>query len=110
MGDSTIDISKLYQDERLDIVIKDVPDHIALELEFMYYLVAKQIQAINEKNFPDIQLYQQKQKSFLHSHLSRWLPEFVENVQKNAQSDFYRILAKLTEEFVRKDLDACALY
>ncbi len=110
MGDSTIDISKLYQDERLDIVIKDVPDHIALELEFTYYLVAKQIQAINEENFRGIQLYQQKQKSFLHSHLSRWLPEFVENVQKNAQSDFYRILAKLTEEFVRKDLDACALY
>ncbi len=110
MGNSTIEIRKLYENEDLDIVVKDAPDHIALELEFMYYLVAKQIQVVNEKNLPDIQFYQQKQKSFLYSHLIMWLPEFAENVKKNAQTAFYRNLAQLTEMFVRKDVDTCALY
>jgi TorA maturation chaperone TorD len=110
MGDSTIDVRKLYEDEGLDIVIKDAPDHITMELEFMYYLVSKQTQAFNEENLQDIQLYQQKQKSFLCSHLATWLPEFTENVQKHAQTEFYRKLASLTAIFVQKDLDACALF
>ena len=105
MGESTIDVRKFYEDEDLGIVIKDAPDHIAMELEFMYYLVAKQTQATNEGNLRNIQLYEQKQKSFLCSHLGRWLPEFAENVQKNSQTEFYKKLANLTDIFVRKDLD-----
>jgi TorA maturation chaperone TorD len=110
MGDSTIDVRKFYEDEDLEIVIKDAPDHIAMELEFMYYLVAKQIQAANEGNVQNILLYQQKQESFLCSHLTRWLPEFTKNVQKHAQTEFYKKLAQLTEVFVQKDLGACALF
>ena len=108
MGDSTIDIKNWYEKEGLDVVIKDAPDHIVMELEFMYYLATKQTQATNEENLQDIQIYQQKQKSFLCSHLARWLPEFTENVQQNAQTEFYKKLAQLTEMFVQKDLDTCA--
>jgi TorA maturation chaperone TorD len=110
MGDSTIDVRTFYEDEDLEIIIKDAPDHIAMELEFMYYLVAKQIQATNEGNLQDILLYQQKQKTFLYSHLARWLPEFTENVQKNAQTEFYKKLAQLTEMFVKEDSGVCALF
>ena len=106
MGESTIDVRNWYEKEGLDVVIKDAPDHIAMELEFMYYLIAKQTQATNDGNLQDIQLYQQKQKSFLCVHLARWLPEFAEKVQKNSQTKFYQKLARLTEIFVQKDLDA----
>ena len=109
MGESTIDVRKWYEKEGLDVVIKDAPDHIAMELEFMYYLVAKQTQATNEQNLQNIQLYQQKQKTFLCSHLARWVPGFAENVQKYAQTEFYMKLAQLTEMFLQKDLDTCAL-
>ncbi|MHC4153190.1 MAG: TorD/DmsD family molecular chaperone [Planctomycetota bacterium] len=110
MGDSTIDVGKFYEDEDLDIVIKDAPDHIAMELEFMYYLIAKQTQAANEENLQNIQLYQQKQKTFLYSHLARWIPEFAKNVQKYAQTEFFKKLAQLTEMFVQKDLNTCASF
>jgi TorA maturation chaperone TorD len=80
-----------------------------MELEFMYYLVAKQTQATKEGNLQDIQLYQQKQKTFLCSHLARWLPEFAKNVRENAQTEFYRKLTQLTEIFVQKDMDTCSL-
>ena len=90
--------------------IKDAPDHIAMELEFMYYLVARQNQAVNEENLQNIQLNQQKQKTFLYSHLARWVPEFAENAQKYAQTEFYKKLAQLTEMFVLKDSDTCASF
>lgn len=106
MGDSTVDANSWYKKEALDVVIKDVPDHIAMELEFMYFLIAKQSQMQEEGNLQEVQLYQQKQKTFLSVHLAGWLPGFVENIQKNAQTEFYRKLANLTDIFVQKDLDA----
>lgn len=109
LGESTIDVRNWYERESLDIVIKDAPDHIAMELEFMYYLVTKQIQAIEEENLQIIRLFQQKQKSFLCSHIARWLPQFAENVQKNAQTEFYKKLAKLTEMFIQSDTNTCTL-
>lgn len=105
MGDSAIDARNWYEKEGLDVVINDAPDHIAMELEFMYYLVAKQTQATNEENRQHIQLYQQKQQTFLNSHLVRWLPELTDNVQKNAQTEFYKKLTKLTKLFIEKELD-----
>ena len=105
MGDSTIDVRNWYEKEGLDVVIKDAPDHIAMELEFMYYLAVKQSQATEKGNIQDIQLCQQKQKSFLNSHLAKWLPKFAEKVQNNSQTEFYKKLAGLTDIFVRKDLD-----
>ena len=104
MGESTVDVRNWYEKEGLDVVIKDAPDHIAMELEFMYYLIAKQTQATNEANIQEIQLYQQKQRTFLESHLARWLTRFVENVQENSQTKFYKKLAGLTDILVRKDL------
>ena len=105
MGESTIDVRNWYEKEGLDVVIKDAPDHIAMELEFMYYLAVKQNQATEKGNIQDIQLCQQKQKSFLNSHLAKWLPKFAEKVQNNSQIEFYKKLAGLTDIFVRKDLD-----
>ena len=109
MGESTIDVRNWYEKDGLDVVINDAPDHIAMELEFMYYLVVQQTQAANEENLQDIQLYQQKQKMFLCSHLARWVPPFAKNVQENAQTEFYRKLAGLTEMFVQKDMSDFAL-
>ena len=108
MGESTIDVRNWYEKEGLGVVIKEAPDHIAMELEFMYYLIARQTQVANEGNLKDIQSYQQKQKSFLYIHLARWLPEFAENVQENAQTGFYKKLAQLTEMFIQNDMDACS--
>jgi TorA maturation chaperone TorD len=108
MGDSTIDVRNCYESEGLDIVIKDAPDHIAVELEFMYFLVARQIEAARESNLHVVQACRRKQFDFLQAHLGGWLPEFVEKVQKNARTEFYRRLAGLTEAFVQNDMKTLA--
>ncbi len=104
IGDSTMDVKRWYEKEGLDIVIKDAPDHITMELEFMYYLITKQIEAIDDSNPQDVQTYLQKQSSFLQTHLARWLPGFAENVQQNAQAAFYVQLSAETNNFVQKDM------
>ncbi len=104
IGDSTMDVKRWYEKEGLDIVIKDAPDHITMELEFMYYLITKQIEAIKDSNPQDVQSYVQKQSSFLQVHLARWLPGFAENVQQNAQAEFYVQLSAETNNFVQKDM------
>jgi len=108
MGDSTIDVRNIYKDEDLNVVIKDAPDHIAMELEFMYYLALKQFEAIEAENCQDTQEYQQKQYAFLGTHLSRWVPAFVKEVQQHADTEFYKKLGKLTGAFVQDDLDTLA--
>jgi TorA maturation chaperone TorD len=108
MGDSTIDVKRWYAEEGLDIVIRDAPDHITMELEFMYFLVAKQIEAITDENLQILQSCRQKQYSFLQVHLGRWLPAFAENIKINARTEFYRDLARLTDTFVQKDIKVCA--
>ena len=104
MGESTVDVRNCYESEGLDIVIKDAPDHIAIELEFMYCLVAKQIEATRDANLQVLQSCRLKQSSFLQAHLGRWISEFADNVKNNAKTEFYRNLGRLTEMFVQNDL------
>lgn len=104
IGDSTMDVREWYEKEGLDIVIKDAPDHISMELEFMYFLITKQIEAIKDSNLQEVQLNLKKQSSFLQTHLARWLPGFAENMQQNAETEFYVQLSAKTNNFVQKDI------
>ena len=48
MENSTVDVRERYRQAGLDISakFKDAPDHVAAELEFMYFLIFKEIKAI----------------------------------------------------------------
>lgn len=107
MGDSTMDVKNRYRDIGLDLsqTLKEAPDHIAIELEFMYYLIFKEIEAIEKAEFESAMDYLRMQKAFLKDHLGAWVPEFADEVEKNASTDFYKGLARATKVFVQKDLD-----
>ncbi len=104
MGDSTMDVMNRYREEGLDISIKEVPDHIAIELEFMYLLIFKQVEAIRSSNPENAASYLRKQQAFLESHLGMWVPEFANNIEANGQTEFYKNLARSTKLFVEEDL------
>lgn len=104
MGDSTMDARNWYREEGLDIALKEAPDHIIMELEFMYCLILKEIEAIKDSNSEAVGYYLKKQKSFLETHLGRWVSAFAENVKANAETGFYENLGRLTESFIKKDL------
>lgn len=112
MGDSTIDARNRYEEVGLDISggLKEAPDHIAIELEFMYYLIFKEIEAIGNSDFESIMGYLEQQKGFLEDHLGRWVEPFTEVMKANAQTGFYRGLADMTSDFVAQDAVALKLF
>ena len=105
MGVSTADVQRRYQAAGLDVAtgFKDAPDHIAAELEFMHFLIFKAMEAANHGDANVIVTSFLNQQSFLEVHLGAWIHDFVGNVVDNAQTPFYRNLARATEAFIKDD-------
>jgi TorA maturation chaperone TorD len=111
MGDSTLDVKSRYRKAGLDTAnsFKDAPDHIAAELEFMYYLIFKEVEAFSTAASEVAIDFVQKQKSFLEDHLVAWVPQFTANIIEHAETSFYRNLAIATEAFLKKNWEiVCA--
>lgn len=106
MGDSTMDVIGRYESAGLSVSesFKDVPDHIAAELEFMYYLVFKNIEAIQSDAYDAAYKYMNHQRMFLEDHLGNWISGFSQTISSHAEIDFYRNLAIATRLFIEEDL------
>ena len=105
MGDSTMDVVNRYREAGLEMArdFKEAPDHIAVELEFMHFLISRTIEAFT-RNEPDaIRAYFEQQQLFLGYHLCAWVPEFAENIIQHAQFAFYQYMAKATKTFLDDD-------
>ena len=109
MGNSTVDVKKRYAEEGLNIGLKEAPDRIAIELEFMYFLIFKEVEAIRISDSRTAASYLKKQKAFLEAHLGVWVSEFAYNVEANAQTAFYKNLARITKSFIRKEIENLSL-
>ena len=105
IGDSTLDVKKRYREEGLDTAkdFKDAPDHIAAELEFMHYLIFKELEAFSNSDIETAIDFIQKQKYFLERHLLAWIPKFIGNIIEKAETLFYQNLAKATETFLKEN-------
>jgi TorA maturation chaperone TorD len=103
MQDSAMELIKLYEQGgfEIDPEFRDLPDHVAVELEFLYLLTYQQNQALATGDGPAQQAMAVLRTAFLVGHLGRWLGPFILAVHDHAQSDFYRELAEFTELFVR---------
>ena len=94
----TLDVREWYarfglQAERL---YREPDDHIGLELTFIAHLASRAVQAIDAADAVAAEGLLQAQRDFLLEHLLRWGPAWAKLVKKNAQTDFYRALAHIT--------------
>ena len=107
MGDSTMEVQKRYHYFGLDISrhFKEVPDHIAAELEFMFFLTYKEIESIRSNSPDQAQEILLHQKSFHNDHLNMWIPEFTHCVIEHAGTEFYRNLAEATRVFIAEEFE-----
>ncbi|MBT3295835.1 MAG: molecular chaperone TorD family protein [Verrucomicrobia bacterium] len=96
MGDSTMEVIKWYEQEGLakSDDCKDLPDHIAVELEFVSYLMSKEIAAIETSNPSDAAAYEIKRRDFAETLLCPWVPEFCHKIQEGTDNAFYVALAE----------------
>lgn len=103
MQDSTMEVQNLYQEGGFDLdeELPEVPDHVAVELEFLYLLIFKQNQAAHAGQAEVLASWAHLQNMFLTRHLGAWIGPFAQAVRRGAETAFYRDLAELTEGFVK---------
>ena len=108
MGDSTVAVEALYQEGGFDMseYFREVPDHIAVELEFLYLMIYRENEAQHNGEPQALQAKAALRKRFLAEHVGRWIGPFTSAVIAGAQSAFYRDLAELTLAFVELEKKA----
>lgn len=103
MQNDTMGVLRLYEEAGfgVDEDFNELPDHIAVELEFLYLLIFRENEARAAGDDGALARFTQLRRRFLDEHLGRWLGPFLLAAHDGAQTDFYETLAELTEAFVR---------
>lgn len=78
-------------------------DHIAFELEFMAHLCREGTENARTGNSDKTRENVVEQRSFLQEHLLNWVPQFCSDVDRYANTTFYRAIAFLTKGFLSMD-------
>lgn len=107
MGDSTMDARQHYLSLGLDLAsdLKEAPDHVATELEFMYVLVRRGIECIETADYDTLSQIVDLQRHFLKKHLGAWIPAFTDKIAEHTHMNYFRRLASATRIFIAEDLD-----
>lgn len=87
--------------------IVELPDHLAAELEFMFYLSREELAAQEANDQPQAALWRSRQREFLDHHLLTWLPAWQARVAEADRTGFYAALARLIQTWLK--IDAAAL-
>lgn len=95
MGPSTQATIEFYESEGLakHADFSELPDHIAVELEFMYYLIYRQVEALDNDDTERYQEYRQKKELFLNTFIGKWAPVFCNTMKEGTKNPFYISLA-----------------
>ena len=92
----------------VDPDFRDLPDHIAVELEFLYTLLFRQAAAIKSGDREALDRAKALCRAFFDRHMSIWPYDFLNALRENAQTNFYRDLAMLTSIFLQALLPVLA--
>ncbi|MEK7847747.1 MAG: molecular chaperone TorD family protein [Chloroflexota bacterium] len=108
LGRSALDVMREYEQAGVGVSaeFKDLPDHIAAELEFMHYLCAREFEAGQAQDWEEAARFHRIGRSFVKDHLARWVPAFADCISQHATSHFYLALARATTEFIRREQEA----
>lgn len=105
MRESTVAVNALYDEGGFELAedFRDLPDHVAAELEFLYLLLFRRAEAARNADPAAAERFAQTQRRFLDEHLGRWVTPFAAAIRDGAQTAFYRGLGGLAESFVRDE-------
>jgi TorA maturation chaperone TorD len=103
MGPSTVETIGLYEQEGLarDEGFHELPDHIAVELEFMYYLSYRQAEALQKGDMSRAESYRIKKEQFRTRFIGKWVPQFCTHIQEETDNGFYSALADCVSTLVK---------
>jgi TorA maturation chaperone TorD len=94
--------------------LHELPDHVAIELEFLYLLIFAQNFARNQAkisgNADDLVAANVLHRRFVVEHLNVWFGKFATAVKAGAELAFYRELVDFTALFLHMEADLARLH
>ena len=107
--ETTMSVRKLYKQFAFQSVDHlEADDHIGLELDFIFHLNQLCIESCNPDNanaLAEVNYLLQQQQTFINNHLLKYVKEFTKGTILNADTDFYKGLAKILEHYILIDLN-----
>lgn len=85
---------------KFDEKIKDAPDHIAIETEFMYWLIYNELNALESGDGDRSFALWKNQHEFSEKHYRKWAPEFCTKVAAETDNEYFRLLAECLNKFI----------
>ncbi len=79
------------------------PDHIAIEMEFMYMLINAECKAIKNSDFQAVKDHKELQIEFLEKHILKFAPLYFINAKNESKTPFYHDAAEASLEFLLSD-------
>jgi len=79
-------------------------DHLAVELDFLYYLIDFTNMAYHNKDYASYEKGVYTQYWLLKDHLLKWVPLFVKKIELANKESIYFSLSKLLLEILKEDL------
>lgn len=108
MGDSTAKVAAFYHNCGLQLAddFHELPDHFAVELEFMSFLAFKQREAEVSGDSNEVTRITSLQHEFLNRFLIPWLEPFTSAIISDAEAPFYQAISQCTATFINADYTA----
>ncbi len=110
-GNATVEALEIYREAGLKVSdgFRDVPDHIAAELEFVSYLISSGLKAREKGNNERLSKMLSIQERFLADHLLKWSISFFDIVIESTGSTFYRESSALARKFMKAEISRLSI-
>jgi putative dimethyl sulfoxide reductase chaperone len=103
MTEETLAVRKQYLEAGL--VLKNLyqmpDDHIAIELDFLYYLTEKLLELSENGGNTEAEKYLKLRHDFLMDHFVLWAPPFANSILECSSEDYFRSAASFLLEMVK---------
>ena len=86
---------------RLSTEMRELPDHITTEMEFLHYLTFREAEACQEGL--DVSSLLRAERDFLARHLCKWMPHLQARLAKQTTLSFFPALVRFTAAFLAAD-------
>jgi|SRR5579859_275268 len=102
MGRAAAEVLQAYRQAglNLDADYHDLPDHLATELEFMYFLCEQEMAVGKSPADVSTPGWRKQQSEFLRRHLSQWVPAFLGDLAQATTAPLYQGSAAVLRAFL----------
>ncbi len=92
MTEETMAVRKQYLEAGLALKnLYQMPDdHIAFELDFLYYLTVKSLDLLENRKNTEAEKYLKMRQGFLMDHFVLWTPTFANRILESTEEDYYK--------------------